>query len=177
MKRVLLWILGGALALVALVFGVGAVLPREHVVTSAITIHQPPESVWAVVRDLGATPRWWDETTSSVALDDPAGREVWRQEAGDFSMDLVVAEDVAPTRLVTSIEAKPGAAFGGAWTYTLTPVAGSTRVAVTETGWVANPAFRTMGRIMGYHTTLDSYLRALGRRFGESVTPEHLASE
>lgn len=177
MKRVLLWILGSALALVGLVFGVGALLPRDHVATSTVTIHQPPDSVWAVVRDLGATPRWWDETTSSVALDDPAGREVWRQEASGFSMDLVVSAAVAPTRLVTTIDAAPEAAFGGAWTYTLTPVAGGTRIAVTEAGWVANPAFRTMSRIMGHHTTLDSYLRALGRRFGESVTPEHLASK
>jgi hypothetical protein len=31
-----------------------------------------------------------------------------------------------------------------------------------------------MAKIMGPHGTLDGYLVALGRRFGETVAPEHL---
>jgi hypothetical protein len=42
---------------------------------------------------------------------------------------------------------------------------------VTERGWIANPVFRFMSRfIFGYYGTQESYVRALGKRFGEEVT-------
>ena len=46
---------------------------------------------------------------------------------------------------------------------------------VTEQGWVANPLFRFLSRVVfGHYGTLDSYLTALGKRFGEDVMPVHL---
>lgn len=82
-------------------------------------------------------------------------------------MLLEVVEDDPPRRLVGRI-VDTGAPFGGSWTYQVTPVDGGSRVSVTEDGWVSNPIFRFMARfVFGYHSTLDSYLRALGRRFGD----------
>lgn len=174
MKRVVLGVIGvlGTVLVLALVAGV--LLPRDHVAASTVTLRQPPESVWAVVRDLGATPRWWSEVTVAEPVADPAGREIWRQEAGGFTMQLAVTEATAPTRLVTVIDAPPDAAFGGRWAYELEQADGGTRVVITEAGWVANPLFRVMARLSGPHRTLDSYLMALGARFGEAVTPEHV---
>lgn len=171
------WVLRIAVVLVAVFVSLlvaGMLLPREHVATSAVTLRQPPESVWVAVRDLGGLPAWWPEVATSERVADPGGREVWRQEVGGFPMTFVVREAVAPRRLVTMIEAPPDATFGGTWTYALTPAAGGTRVLVTEAGWIASPLFRVMATLMGLHTTVDGYLSALGRRFGETVTPEHL---
>lgn len=171
------WVLRVAIVLVVAVVAlltVGLFLPRDHVATSAVTLRQPPEAVWAAVRDLGGVPAWWSEVATSERVADPAGREMWRQDVGGSTMTFVVTEAVAPRRLVTAIDAPPGSAFGGTWTCALAPVGGGTRVIVTEAGWIANPLYRVMAKIMGPHATLDGYLVALGRRFGETVAPEHL---
>ena len=173
MKWVLLAV-GGLVALVALMALVGAFLPREHRATSSVTLHQPPDSVWKAVRDLGGVTAWWPEMKQAERLPDRDGREAWRQKTGGFDMALVVTESQGPRRLVTEIDAPQGAAFGGTWTYELTPADGGTRVSVTEGGWIANPIFRFLSRfVFGYHGTLDGYLKHLGKRFGEEVTPVH----
>ena len=58
--------------------------------------------------------------------------------------------------------------------YWVEPCEGGTRVTVTEAGWIANPFFRVMAQLGGFHGTIDGYLTALGARFGEAVTPEHV---
>jgi len=72
-------------------------------------------------------------------------------------------------------KAPPDAAFGGTWTYEVAAVDGGSQVTITEDGWVANPLFRFLSHtVFGVHGTMDGYLKALGKRFGEAVTPEHV---
>jgi uncharacterized protein YndB with AHSA1/START domain len=173
MKWVLI-VVAGLVGLIALMALVGAFLPRDHRATSTITLHQPPDSVWKVVRDLGGITAWWHEAQQSVRLPDKNGHEAWRQKVGGFDMPLVVLESQPPGRLVTQIDSPPGAAFGGAWTYELTSDSGGTRISVTEAGWIANPIFRFMSRFLfGYYGSLDGYLKALGKKYGETVKPAH----
>lgn len=167
-------VIGGLVALVALIAAGGMLLPREHRATSTVTLHQPPDSVWKVVRDLGGIPAWWPEITASERLPDRDGREAWRQKMSGWDMPLVILESEAPRRLVTRIDAGEKGAFGGTWTYELTAVPEGTRIAITEDGWVSNPIFRFLSRfVFGYYSTLDGYVKALGKRFGEEVRPEH----
>lgn len=168
-------VLGGALALVALITLIGAFVPREHRATSAVVLHQPVDSVWKVVRDLGGVPAWWPEIKESVRLPDKDGHEVWRQKMSGWDVPLILIESTAPRRLVTQIDTSAGGAFGGTWTYELTPDSGAgTKVSVTEAGWIGNPIFRTLSRfVFGYYGSLDGYLKALGKRFGETVEPVH----
>ena len=173
MKWVLI-ALGGLVGLVALMALVGAFIPRDHRATSSVTLRQPSDSVWKVVRDLGGITAWWPEMKEAVRLPDKDGHEAWRQKVGGFDMPLVVLESSPPRRLVTKIDSAAGAAFGGTWTYELTPDGGGTRISVTEAGWIANPIFRFMSRFLfGYYGSLDGYLTALGKRFGEAVRPVH----
>lgn len=168
-------VLGGALALVALITLIGAFVPREHRATSTVVLHQPVDSVWKVVRDLGGVPAWWPEIKESVRLPDKGGHEVWRQKMSGWDVPLIVIESTVPRRLVTQIDTSAGGAFGGTWTYELTPDSGAgTKISVTEAGWIGNPIFRTLSRfVFGYYGSLDGYLRALGKRFGETVEPVH----
>ena len=173
MKWVLI-VVAGLVGLIALMALVGAFLPRDHRATSTISVRQPPDSVWKTVRDLGGITAWWHEAQESVRLPDKDGHEAWRQKVGGFDMPLVVLESQPPRRLVTKIDSPPGAAFGGTWTYELTPEGGGTRLSVTEAGWIANPIFRFMSRFLfGYYGSLDGYLKALGKKYGETVTPAH----
>jgi uncharacterized protein YndB with AHSA1/START domain len=171
MKWVLI-VLGVLGALVALMAVIGLLLPREHVAGASITLRQPAESVWQVIRDLGAVPTWWPEMKRSERTPSPGTVERWQQEVGGFKMGLVIETDAPPRRLVTRIDSPPGAAFGGAWTYEIVPAPEGSRVTVTERGWIANPIFRFLSRFLfGYYASQEGYLRALGKKFGETVTP------
>ena len=174
MKWVLV-ILGAIVGLIALMALIGAFVPRDHRATSTVLLHQPSDSVWKVVRDLGGVPAWWPEVKESVRQPDKDGHEVWRQKVGGFDMPLIVIESSAPRRLVTQIDSSAGGSFGGTWIYELTPDSGAgTKLSVTEAGWIGNPIFRFLSRVVfGYYGSLDGYLKALGKRFGEEVKPEH----
>jgi len=173
MKWVLI-VLGAVLALVALMVLIGAFVPREHRATSTVTLRQAPDSVWKVVRDLGGVPAWWPEIKESVRQPDKNGQEVWRQKMSGWDVPLIVIESTPGRRLVTQIDTSAGGAFGGTWTYELVPDAGGTKISVTEGGWIGNPIFRFLSRfVFGYYGTLDGYLKALGKHFGEAVQPAH----
>jgi len=168
-------VVGALVALILVIAVIGALIPREHVATSTVTLRQPVDSVWKVVRDLGGVTGWWPEIRQAERLPDREGRETWRQKMKNgFDMPLIVLESQPPRRLVTKIDSPAGAPFGGSWTYEIAPAGGGSRVSVTESGWIANPIFRFMSRVVfGYYGTLDGYLRRLGKKFGEEVKPVH----
>ena len=173
MKWVL--IVAGALAvLIALMALIGAFVSRDHRATSTISLRQSPDNVWEVVRDIGGAPAWFTAMEKSERLPDRDGHEVWRQKMSGFDVPILVLESSPPRKLVTQIDPTAGGAFGGTWTYELIPDSGGTRVSVTETGWIGNPVFRFMSRFLfGYYGSLDKYLRALAKRFGETAEPRH----
>lgn len=175
MKTLLL--LAAALAAAVVVLRlIGSRLPSGHRASSRILLAHPRVMVWAIVRNQAELPAWWSEVKKMERLPDQVGQERWRQTLGNgFTMTLVIAESVAPKRLRTVIDAEPGAPFGGAWIYELAEAGEGTEVCITEEGWITNPLFRVVARLMGYHRTLDGYLGALARRFGETATPSHLS--
>lgn len=149
---------------------IGAFVPRDHVAGSSIVLRQPPDTVWRVVRDQDGIPQWWPAMRTSVHRVGPDGKDRWDQSLSGNKMTFVIEADEPPRRLVTRIEPAPGAPFGGSWTFAIAPDGAGSRVTVTERGWIANPVFRFLARfVFGYHRTQESYLQALGKRFGESV--------
>ena len=172
--RWVLIVLGAVFGLLALMALIGAVVPRQHRATSTVTLPQPPDSVWKVVRDLGALPAWWPTVKESVRQPDKNGQEVWRQTMSGWDVPLIIVESAPPRRLVTQIDTSAGGAFGGTWTYELTADSEGTKISVTEAGWIGNPIFRFLSRfVFGYYGSLDGYLKALGKHFGEAVQPAH----
>jgi uncharacterized protein YndB with AHSA1/START domain len=171
LKKWILIVLGGVAGLVVLALVAGVLLPREHRASRSAVFHQPPDVVWAAIRDFAALPAWWSEMQRVERLPDSAGHEVWRQAMSGFAMRLAVAEDEPPRHLVTRVLAADDAPFGGRWIYDLEPLPGGTRLTVTEEGWITNPFFRVVANLMGLDATITQYLRALGRKFGEDVEP------
>jgi uncharacterized protein YndB with AHSA1/START domain len=168
-------ILAGLAAIGAAMTLWGLALPRTHRVTSRLVLRQPPDTVWAALRDIGGTKAWWKDLTGVERVPDTSGRERWRETMGNgFGMVVVVSDETPGRRFVTDIETTAESAFGGQWTYEVAPAPGGTEVRITEEGWVSNPIFRVVSRISGYHHTLDGYLAALAARFGEPARPEHL---
>ena len=170
----IVFVFGGLLGLIALMALIGAFVSRDHRATSTVMLRQSPDSVWKVVRDFGNITAWWPAMEKAERLPDRDGHEVWRQKMSGFDVPIIVLESSPPRRLVTQIDPTAGGAFGGTWTYQLTPDSGGTRISVTEGGWISNPIFRFMSRFLfGYYGSLDKYLKALGVRFGETVQPVH----
>ena len=172
--KIVLGIVIALIAVVGVLALIGMSLPRSHRASSRITLRKPIGEVWNAVRDLGTLQGTWSELKSARRLPDEAGREVWQQNAGGFAMRLIIEQATPPSRLVTRIDAAPDAAFGGTWTYDLTPADGGTQLTVTEDGYVGNPIFRVMMQVMGVHKTADGYLKALGTKLGETVQPVHV---
>jgi len=172
------WLLIVVVAVVVLavvIWLAGTIIPRGHQASSRITVAEPPAQVWSVVRDFAALPSFWADLRGVERLPDRGGVEAWKQTMKNgFDLVLLVTEDSAPRRMVTTIDAPPGAAFGGRWIYELEPVAGGTQVTITEDGWIDNRFFRVVSRATGYHGTLDRYLKALGAKLEAKGAPVHL---
>ena len=89
-------------------------------------------------------------------------------------MDVI--ESVSPYLLVTRVTEKE-TNFGGTWTIAIAAApgpstgsgqAGST-VTITEDGWVANPIFRFVSRlIIGHHATMDALLKQVAAALNEA---------
>lgn len=89
---------------------------------------------------------------------------------GAVTYDLI--EDQPGERMVTRI-ADLNLGYSGSWTYTFTKEPAGTRVQITEAGEVSNILFRFMSRfVFGQSSTIEKYLIALGKKFGEDVSPQ-----
>jgi uncharacterized protein YndB with AHSA1/START domain len=163
--------------LLAVIVGVvvtGLLLPRAHRVTSRLTLPVPPDSVWAVVRDIGQLPSWWTDVKAVERVEQPDGKERWGETMGGDMRLLLRIEDAEPPRRMRSVIEDTGEPFGGEWIYQVSPAAGGSSIDITEDGWVSNPVFRVVSRAMGHHRTIDSYLSALARRLGAPAAIEHV---
>lgn len=154
-------------ALVAVAFLIGWMLPKGHTAARTLRLKQSPAAVWAVITDAQAMPSWRPNVIKVERLADQNGHPVWREsyKNGD-SLPLEIVESVSPTRLVGRI-ADPKLPFGGTWTYELTPVDGGCTLTITERGEVYNPIFRLVSRFMNQTATIEEYLTYLARKFGE----------
>jgi uncharacterized protein YndB with AHSA1/START domain len=155
-------------AIPALAALVGSRLPRSHHASREQTLAASPEAIWIAITDVEAFPSWRD-VKKVHRLPDRDGRPAWVEEGRSGKITLAVERMEAPRLLVGRI-ADRDLPFGGTWTYELTPVAGGTRLRITEDGEIYNPLFRFMARfIFGYEGTIASYMDALEKRFAREA--------
>lgn len=173
MKWVLI-IAGALIGLIVLVALVGAMLPRDHVATMSTVIPAPPDRVWATLTDVSSYPAWRSDVRRVEVLSQPPAPLSWREHGSQGAMTFAVETFEPPRRMVGRIADK-NLPFGGAWEYVLAPDGADpnkTLVMITERGYVTNPIFRFVSRfVIGHHATLETYLRALSRKFGSEVAP------
>ena len=173
------WVLIGAGTLAGLVVVmtvVGSFLPKGHVAARRALYRQPPETLWEALTNLDAFPSWRPEVKRVERLPARDGRPVWREVWRSGPITFEQAEARPPHFLVGRI-ADPSLPFGGTWTYEIAAVPDGSTLTITENGEVYNPMFRFLSRFVFRHAaTIEAYLRALGRRFGEEVVPEPPAS-
>jgi hypothetical protein len=166
-----IWIIGGALVVVVgIVAIVGAMLPRSHSATRKASFRQRPESIYGL---LAGPPDWRSGMKGFGALPDRDGRKQWwEQDSHGQKITFELIEDHPPSRRVVRIVDKD-LPFGGTWTFNIAPEGEGSTVRITEDGEIYNVIFRFVARFfMGYTSSIDGYLRDLGRKFGEPVQIE-----
>jgi len=169
--RLLLYLLIALAAVVVAVVLIGMALPQAHVARRRATYRQPPEVVWQAITTIEEFPRWRSDV-KRIDRADHDGRIAWREIGRNGELPLEIVEAQPRARLVTRI-AGAKLPFGGTWTYELAPAAGGTTLTITENGEVYNPIFRFVSRfVIGHDATANSYLRALGGKFGENTEPQ-----
>jgi hypothetical protein len=165
-------ILGTLVIVVALLALIGAMLPRDHVATRSARFKASPEQLFATVRDFGALATWRPDVKSVELLPPSGGAVQFREVSKHGAVTYRLKEERAGERLVLEI-ADETLPFGGTWTFEIARApSGGGSVRITEHGFVKPALFRVLARfVFGYTSTMDAYLRALGRKFGEDVTP------
>ena len=166
-RRLLLWVVGVLVALVLVVFGVGAALPAEHHVTRAATIAASPPVVFSLITEVARYPEW--RTGIERVEGELSGVDVARyREVGNAGDILYAVEEAKPyERYVTRIANDDELPFGGRWTFVLKPVDGGTELEITEDGVVKNPFYRFVSRfLMGHDTSIERYLADVRRKLG-----------
>ncbi len=170
--RWLLIIAGSLIALVALLWIVGTFLPQGHVASRSARYKQPPEKIWEAITNVDAMTSWRADLKSLKRQPDRNGLPAWVETSSFGEIPLEIIESVAPRKLVTRI-VDPKLPFGGTWTYEIAPADGGSTLRITERGEVYPALFRVMTRFLfGYTSTIDQYLVALGKKFGEDVLPQ-----
>jgi hypothetical protein len=173
-RKMLSWFLIVLAMLVAIPLLLGAagfLVPRQHQTTRNIELRQSPEAVWSAVSDFAAGPTWRKDLHRVERGEDRNGHPVWIEVSRSGRLPLEVVESIPPARLMTRI-ADQNLPFGGTWTWEITATEKGCTVRITEDGEIHNPIFRFLARfVFGYHSTIETYLRSLGRKFNEAVQP------
>jgi hypothetical protein len=169
-------ILGVVVVLVLLVVLIGAMLPQSHVAVRSAHLHRSPTDVWKTVTDVASAGGWRKDIERIEMLPAKDGHLAWREVGKQGTVNYegeVVRAPVpgVPGRFISRITDK-NLPYGGEWIIDVASAPNGSVVTVTENGDVYNPIFRFVSRyVMGQTATIDGYLRALGRHFGEEVTP------
>ena len=154
------------MAVGAVVYGVGALLPRHHVARADRVVEAPIEEVAARIRGVRDYPRWRPGVAVEVR-GEVDGAIVYVETAGDDRIAYRLSEPTPGRRFVTVMtdETLP---FGGRWTFDLEPRGRSTLVRIREDGEIRDPLYRFFARfVFGYTSSMTGYLRALGAPPGQ----------
>ena len=150
----------GAAAIVA---GVGALLPREHVVRGERVLPAPPMEVAAMVRDVEDHPRWRGSVRAIDVLERREGGLRYVEHSGDGAITFAMAEEVPGARFTSRIDDQT-LPFGGSWTVAIEPAGEGSRIRIEERGFVGNPIYRFFAALVfGHERTMKAYLDDMER--------------
>lgn len=150
--------LGAPFLLVAMLSGLGRLLPQEQQASGSITLREPPEALWQVIVDLEGHPSWRRGLTRVERLPDSGGQPAWLEFHGRAAEAIRIADVRAPLRLVTErvpMEGTPTAT----WTWELSAAGEGSRLTLTRhermagsltraVGWISRGARRDVDRVL-----------------------------
>lgn len=152
--------------LIVSVVAIGYSLPWRHVVSRMATYRATPEQLYALIT---GPQNWRPDVLRYEAVSDSGGRELMRETTRNGETITYELSERTPISIKRRI-ATENLPYSGTWTYMLHAEGAVTTVRITEDGEVYNPVFRFVSRfVMGHTSTIDAYLRALGKATGQEV--------
>lgn len=146
------------LALGVLAYGVGLLLPADHVAREEASFAAPPAAVAALVRNVEQQPRWRRSVERIEVAARQQGRLRYTEHSGGDAIAFDFVEEVPGARFRSSI-ADPELPFAGQWSIALAPEGAGTRVLIEERGTVHDPLYRFFSALVfGHHQTMRDYL-------------------
>jgi len=170
MRKVLLalvWIAVALLVAFNVVLLWGTRLPREHVMTRAVVIHQPVATVWQTVTDFNGQTAWRPDLKSVERLPDRNGMQLWRETQKGGEVDTYATEQMVPPLYLVRTIADERSAAQGSWEFSFQGGPGFTTVQLTERGSVKNPFYRFVAAKIFRYNWIDDYLKNLAVKFKE----------
>ena len=168
-------LIGLLVGILVVVVAIGAFLPKQHISTCAARFNEPADAIWQSITDYAKFPAWRKDVARVEPLPGVNDKPSWREfDTHGNSIPYQVMVMVPPRALVVRI-ADPKLPFGGTWTYEISTMKdGSSLLRITEDGEIYNPVFRFVARfILGYTKTQEQFFRALGAKFGQTITIEN----
>ncbi len=161
------------LALLALGFFSGLLLPKDFQVSRTLQLQKPMEEVWKVIGDFQDQPSWRKEVVRVESLPPRDGKEVWRETyRGGRAWILETSVETPPTLLRRTLLDHGGAPLG-TWDFQLSPSPEGCWVTLTERVRIPNPLSRFLGRYVRPRARrVEGFLRELAERFGEKPVLE-----
>lgn len=145
-----------------LIYADGARMPATHTVSVTGVVAAPPEKVFALITDVKNGNTWRPQVKSVTTLAPDNGRDHWVEHLAYHQyMTFLAVKTVPPTLRQVRLD-EPHAAYGGTWTYELSPGpdAASTTLKITEDGYINPPLYRfAMARVVGPTKNLDDYMK------------------
>jgi uncharacterized protein YndB with AHSA1/START domain len=166
MGSIIYFLVGLLLMGVGSVLSVGAILPREHVVTRSVDLHASPAVVWALISAPEKFPSWRSSVKSVEILSSGNEPAKWVECSGNDRLKLAVVETKGHETLVTKID-DDKLPYGGTWTFTLRPSTGDagSHLEITERGFVNPPPFRFLSKfVFGHASTIERYIADMRKR-------------
>jgi hypothetical protein len=149
------WIMGlgvGLVGFVAIVVGVGLLLPEKHRASESAHFRISAQQLWEIITNIAAYPTWRNGVSRVEHLPDMNGHPVWKEiDSHDKGIPYETIESIPNKRLVNRI-ADPKLPFGGTWAFDLETTPEGVTLIITEDGEVYNPIFRFVSRVIIGHT-------------------------
>lgn len=166
MGSIVYFLVGLVLMGLGFVLSLGAILPREHVVTRSVDLSASPEVVWGLISEPERFPSWRSSVKSVEILSSANQPVKWVESSGTDRLQLAIVEAKSRETLVTKID-DDKLPYGGTWTFRLRPstVDAGSHLEITERGFVNPPPFRFLAKfVFGHATTIERYLADLRKR-------------
>ena len=161
LSRILLSLVILIAVVIAIAYIDGLTLPVNHTTTVTGTVAAPPAKVFALITNVSAAPTWRHAVKSVTVLPPDSGRDHWIEDLGHGQTMTFLATRTEPPMRRDVLLDLPTPAYGGTWTYLLTPgpTPDTTTVSITETGFINPPIYRfMMQHLIGMTHNLDQYL-------------------
>lgn len=173
MRKFFLILLGIVVLLIVAVFGIGMLLPETYHAQIQLTLHQPPDAVWAAVTDYNKHPTSGAMRKSTQALPDVNGLPAWMEDMGDTRLRIETRE-ASPPSFVRRYLRDETVSMDGFWEIRIQPVEGGSRITASSElhvrpgTWHA-PIFRViMSLTSAVRQSLENYWTGIAASFSET---------